>query len=289
MQRKIVCPVTQKPAKFYCRKGSANYYIEKASGIIFQGNLPETDEMASYADEEYENGLYAGYVAASNLKILTFEKRIGKIEKLAKGKKLLDIGCSCGFFLEVALNHQFDAYGVEFSKAAISYAKPHVQERITCGDVNALSAGVKTSFDVITGFDIIEHTKNPAELIDQVWQTLAPGGVVVLSTPDTGHWLRYIMGSRWPMLQPMQHTVLLSRKAMHGLLTKAGFRDIQIETSRKVLTPDYLLSQIKDFNPSIFKVCTALLRLIPSRYRNKPIAINIGEFIAFARKPEKHD
>jgi len=39
-------------------------------------------------------------------------------------KRLLDIGCSCGYFIDVALENGYDAYGIEFLEAAISYAKP---------------------------------------------------------------------------------------------------------------------------------------------------------------------
>ena len=111
----------------------------------------------------------------------------------------------------MALEAGFDPAGIELSPVAIDLAQPNVQERITCGDVNTMLTTDARQFDVVTAFDIIEHTFDPAAFLDDVGRVLAPGGLLVMSTPDTGHWLRTVMRSRWPMLQPDQHTFLFSR------------------------------------------------------------------------------
>ena len=105
---------------------------------------------------------------------------------------------------------------------AISQARPDVQDRITCGDVNSLLATDHRRFDVVTAFEIIEHTLDPAAFLDDIGRVLTPDGLLVLSTPDTGHWLRPVMRARWPMLQPNQHTFLFSQPAIGNLM--AGSR-----------------------------------------------------------------
>src|SRR5258708_32368157 len=97
-------------------------------------------------------------------------------------------------------------------------AQPGVRGRIVNGDVNVLLSQSERRYDVVTAFDILEHTYAPVRFMQEIKQILAPGGLLVLTTPDTGHFLRFLMGKRWPMLQPMQHTVLFSRKRITEVL-----------------------------------------------------------------------
>ena len=139
-------------------------------------------------------------------------------------------------------------------------------------------------FDVVTAFDIIEHTFDPVSFLDDIGRVLAPGGLLVLSTPDTGHWLRPLMRSRWPMLQPDQHMFLFSRAAMRTLLVSRGYEPLVIKTERKVLTIDYLFGQLRQTNPTLAQYLDRAKRLLPSGVRYREVAVNIGEMLVCARK-----
>ena len=86
------------------------------------------------------------------------------------------------------------------------------------------------------------------------------------------------------MLQPMQHTVLFSRRGIADLLERCGFADVQVEPAHKVLTIDYLADQLTATNPGINRLYQVMNWLIPSSLKRKPLAINIGEFVAYARR-----
>ncbi len=47
----IICPINGLPARVYCRKDSAIYYIEPNSGTIFQAQMPSVGAMNDYADQ----------------------------------------------------------------------------------------------------------------------------------------------------------------------------------------------------------------------------------------------
>ncbi|MFA4888562.1 MAG: class I SAM-dependent methyltransferase, partial [Candidatus Omnitrophota bacterium] len=51
-------------------------------------------------------------------KIYTFQMRLDDIEKYSSGKKILDIGCAMGLFLEAAQMRGWDPYGIEVSEYA---------------------------------------------------------------------------------------------------------------------------------------------------------------------------
>jgi 2-polyprenyl-3-methyl-5-hydroxy-6-metoxy-1,4-benzoquinol methylase len=282
----VNCPVTDERARFYCRKPPVDYYITEHSGLIFVKDPPPVNAMAAYANEEYSTGLYKDYARASGLKHCTFERRIQLIHGLGiSGGRLLDVGCACGFFLETALAHGFDATGVEFSSEAIALARSDIRTRIVQGDVNALALKDAKEFDVIVAFDIIEHTRDPLKFLQELRDLLRPGGWIVLSTPDTGHFLRHIMGSRWPMLQPLQHTFLFSRQAMQSVLRRSGYSNIRVGNATKTLSADYLVEQIREHNPLLHRLYRVVSPFLPVRLRRKGWQINIGEMLVFAQRP----
>jgi len=248
--------------------------------------MPSVAEMNEYADNEYSSGAYQEYAKSRNLKVATALPRLVAIKQRAKGKRLLDVGCATGFFMEAAAAEGFDVRGVEFSTVAIGLARPEMRARIVRGDVNALRSQDAEPFDVVTAFDIIEHVQNPADFLKDIHEILRPGGVLAISSPDTGHVLRYLMGSKWPMLQPMQHTVLFSRRGIAALLERCGFHAVHVETAHKVLTMDYLADQLGLTNPGLLRAYQALSWAVPGTLRRRPLAVNIGEFAAYARRPE---
>jgi 2-polyprenyl-3-methyl-5-hydroxy-6-metoxy-1,4-benzoquinol methylase len=280
----VTCPTNGLPARRYCRKGAATYYIEPQSGTIFQAEIPSVGSMNDYADQEYASGVYREYAKSRDLKIATAQPRLAAIKQLAEGNRLLDVGCATGFFLEAASADGFDVRGVEFSTVAISLVRPDIQDRVVCGDVNALLARQTEKFDVVTAFDIIEHVQDPIRFLQDIREILHPGGVLAISSPDTGHFLRYLMGSKWPMLQPMQHTVLFSRRGIAALLERCGFAEVRVETAHKVLTIEYLAGQLSATNPGLERLYQSTGWLIPGAFRRKPISVNIGEFVAYARR-----
>ena len=79
----------------------------------------------------------------------------------------------------------------------------------------------------------------------------------MLATPDTGHFLRYLMRSHWPMLQPLQHMYLFSKKAMRKALEITGFNNIFIQNANKTLSLQYLMGQVKMNNPLLAKMYSA--------------------------------
>jgi 2-polyprenyl-3-methyl-5-hydroxy-6-metoxy-1,4-benzoquinol methylase len=279
-----VCPLTGNVSREYARKDNAVYLRDPVSGIIFLAEKPEVKDMAAFVDAEYGAGVYRDYVDARPLKLATMRRRIPVIRKYARGSRLLDVGCAAGFFIEAALDAGFDPVGIELSQTAIELAQPAVRARITCGDVNVLVASDPRQFDVVTAFDIIEHTMDPGAFLDDIRRVLTPGGLLVLSTPDTGHWLRRAMGERWPMLQPYQHTFLFSQPAMRALLTEHGYEPIVIESTRKVLTVDYLFGQLRQTNPMLSRRLDRAKRVLPAALRYREVAVNIGEMFACGRK-----
>gem|GEM_PF-716414 len=280
----IICPVSGQKAEFYCQKNHASYYINKRNGVIFLSDMPSIHNMSEYADEQYQSGVYKDYLNAKELKILTANIRLDTINKYKPGKKMLDVGCSAGFFMQAAKARNYEVEGIEFAASAIVHASPSVKDKIVQGDVHRELDRWQQDVDWVSAFDIIEHMQDPVKFVSDIHKILKPTGLLVMSTPDTGHWLRRLMQSSWPMLQPLQHMVLFSRTAMENMLLAQGFIDIKIESTYKSLTFEYLAKQLCETNKVISALMKFILAVIPKAISTHVFSINIGEFIVFARK-----
>lgn len=119
-----------------------------------------------------------------------------KIEEIYAGKKdlsVLDLGCLDGSFALTIAKHfpGTEVMGVDLTKDGIDIAatRAHLaglkayfcQGTIEDWLVKFDKKGVK--FDVITWFEIIEHVKDVQICIDLIDKVLAPGGVILCSTP----------------------------------------------------------------------------------------------------------
>lgn len=76
-----------------------------------------------------------------------------------------------------------------------------------------------------------------------------PLGLLLISTPDTGHFLSFLMRSPWQMPHPMQHLFLFSRQALVSALRAEGFRVIILDIAYKTHRVDYLIKQSSPLNP----------------------------------------
>lgn len=250
--------------------------------------MPTVGAMKQYAEEQYKDGAYTSYIKGKALKIHTFKQRLASISHFLpehKNKKIqhLDVGCSAGFMIEVGLTLGFNSFGVEFSSEAISHASPQIREKIRHIDINELAREKQSKFDLITGFDIVEHIQDPSSFLKSLSQLLNPGGLLVLTTPDPEHFLAKTMGTRWPMFQPMQHTILFSKRGLKSNLENANFEQIFSGPAFKLLTLEYLADQLKVLNPLISKIMNWLSKVIPKKFYTRPMKLNISEYISVSR------
>jgi len=242
-----------------------------------------------YANAEYSNGLYREYLEANDLKYATFEYRLNKVvESFRKqpssgtSPKILDVGCSNGRFIEVAIRNGLDAWGLELSENAIAAATPSVRTRIHRGDANNIESLGLEKFDIITAFDLVEHLFDPFSFLNNLRKMITENGLVVLTTPDASSPVRALMGKNWPMLQPFQHTILLSRKSSEMLLHKTNYTNVFVEGTKKVFTLDYLFNQLRGPSPSLYQSYNRFHKILPRFIRENKMQVNIGEMMLVA-------
>ncbi len=110
--------------------------------------------------------------------------------------RVLDLGCSAGLLAERVRAAGHYVVGVD------ALALPGVKERTDEFYVADLDRGlpgeIGTGFDYVIAGDVIEHLARPGEALNEIRRVLRPGGQVLLSVPNFGHWyprLRVLFGA----------------------------------------------------------------------------------------------
>ena len=107
---------------------------------------------------------------------------------LARGKRVLDAACGEGYGSALLAEHCGSVVGLDISEQAIAHAKSRYgdQSRLTFeqADVAKLEHLPDASFDLIVSFETLEHLAAQEAMLDGFARLLAPGGVLLVSTPD---------------------------------------------------------------------------------------------------------
>ncbi|WP_158747353.1 bifunctional 2-polyprenyl-6-hydroxyphenol methylase/3-demethylubiquinol 3-O-methyltransferase UbiG [Acidisphaera sp. L21] len=122
-------------------------------------------------------------------------------------RAILDIGAGRGEFLELMRDEGLVARGVDTN---ITMAAVCREQGLDCveGDALAYLAALPPgSLGAITGFHIIEHLpfKVMVRIMDEALRALAPGGLLILETPNPANLLT---ASRWFYLDPTHRNPL---------------------------------------------------------------------------------
>ena len=180
------------------------------------------------------------YVSQVEARERTFAGALDEIERIAGGKgKLLDIGTAAGAFVAAARSGGWDAEGCEPNKWLAEWGARHYGITIRQGSVYAQQYQ-RQSFDVVTLWDVIEHTPNPRQMLDRCRELLKPGGVLVVNFPDIGSWIARTMGRRWLFLTSV-HLFYFDRSTMGRMLDAAGFTVERTRPHVQRLELDYIL------------------------------------------------
>jgi 2-polyprenyl-3-methyl-5-hydroxy-6-metoxy-1,4-benzoquinol methylase len=250
-------------------------------GLVYTNPRYETAEIT----ETYRAMEDPLYVLEREGRVLTFERHLRPIERLlgpGRGRRLLDVGCHVGVFLEIAQAHGWEAWGVEPSRWAVEVARSRGL-RVVEGTLRE-AAFPEAWFDVVTMWDVIEHLSDPMGELREIHRILKPGGWVVIHTMDIESPFARLLGPRWPWLMEM-HLYYFSRRTLQHMLERAGFRFHHAAVEGRYLRLGYLATRVRALFPTLGALLSRLVRA--ARLERLPVYINLGDlFTAYACKPE---
>jgi SAM-dependent methyltransferase len=136
----------------------------------------------------------------------------------------LDFGCAAGYFLQVARDDGWQIAGVELSQE-MAQSAAHTLQVPVVSSLDDLPAG---TFDAITLWEVIEHLPCPMITLCQLCDHLRPGGLLMLSTPNAGHWQAVHEPDSWASYRPPSHLFFFTAYTLANALRQAGFERVSV-------------------------------------------------------------
>ncbi|MBI2361321.1 MAG: class I SAM-dependent methyltransferase, partial [Deltaproteobacteria bacterium] len=156
-----------------CRRCAMQYVNPRLpSDVVLEGYASAVDET---------------FVSQAAGREQTFKRCLDMLQSVWRrpSGSLLDIGTANGSFLKVARDAGWKVRGCEPNRWLCRWCEEHYGILLTPGTVfdACFPSG---SFDIITLWDVLEHTPDPLVVLRECERLLAPGGLLAVNYPDIG-------------------------------------------------------------------------------------------------------
>ena len=202
--------------------------------------IPSDSTLSKLYINDYYKTTKPQYIKKNETEIeywnILFDEKLETLEQhlQSRTKKILDIGCGPGFFLRRAKKNGWQILGIEPSNLAATYAQrqgiPVIIDFFQ--NINLKNLG---KFNAIHMFDVLEHTSNPIEILQNCYSLLKKGGIIVVEIPNDFNILQKtvqkVLKKHEYWLAPPQHINYFNFSSLTKLLQKIGFKIILKEST----------------------------------------------------------
>jgi SAM-dependent methyltransferase len=124
--------------------------------------------------------------------------------------RVLELGCGLGHLLGWLVD-QYEVFGTDINPWALFQASKNVPGgRYLLLSAEDLGAFPKDTFQVVIAKHVVEHLENPEAAISEISRVLAPGGLLLLATPNMNSLTRAVKKEQWIGYQDPTHISLWS-------------------------------------------------------------------------------
>ena len=150
--------------------------------------------------------------------------------RIKKAARLLDLGCGDGSNLSWLQEFATDIYGSDYNLIRLNRAKTSIpRANFFLADINKYPVRSEF-FDVVFFNHVIELIPNDIAALKTAYRILAPGGVLVLGTPNEGAWLWRLAYSLSPNIRKTtDHVHFYTAESISRIVCEAGFQIVEIK------------------------------------------------------------
>jgi glycosyltransferase involved in cell wall biosynthesis len=214
-----ICYVNGMAYAFNCVKTALRYRLHK-SRLVYEEKYDVTGDHYVYKKAD---------PYSSHAQILKW------IEQ-ERPREVLEIGTATGYLSAEMVNRGCVVTGIEQDQEMANIARPHCREMIVA-DIETLDLSNLGQYDAVVFGDVLEHLRNPREILQKASALLKPGGKVLMSLPNVANiWVRLnlLFGrfnySRVGILDET-HLRFFTLQTMKQLAAESGFDVISVNTT----------------------------------------------------------
>lgn len=157
--------------------------------------------------------------------------------------KIVEVGSSLGYLLDVFRRDGWDVLGVEPFHQACRHAREDLGLEVIEGILETARLP-DASCDVLLLNHVIEHIEDPLRTLREVNRVLRPGGHFVIETPRYDSLMFGLMGRRERSVSCPGHLYFFTTRSLRNLYEAAGFRTVQLDLVGRSLTAERLLYNV---------------------------------------------
>ena len=184
-----------------------------------------------YKSSDYQNVVKELGEESHNYRVKRFGmERVEAIKRFVRSTnkiKVLDVGCSTGFFVEAAKNNNWEAKGIDLNPSAIKFGRKRGLD-LEQKELKDLPTNFK--YDVITLFDVLEHLVDPSNIIENIKKYLSNEGIISLYVPNYDSASRYLMNKDAHFIWPSHHLTYFTIKTISNFLENREFEILEVKT-----------------------------------------------------------
>lgn len=202
-------------------RNNLSMYICNTCGLFWRKNFELDDRHYEQRSFELENKEKINIRYANSL------ERIETLRKYINLNDVCDIGCGEGVFLKALSDLGYkNTIGLEPSIKARNYASAN-NLNIFEGEIESVNGLFfkKHNAHIVTMFHVIEHLKNPKEVLKGIYDNLTEGDHLVIETPDTDSRIFTKTNYRNKFIYP-EHLFYFNKNNLQKLLKEIGFTSI---------------------------------------------------------------
>jgi SAM-dependent methyltransferase len=230
----------------------------------------------------YANAVDETFVSQTAGRERTFSHCLNVVQKVWRKPpgRILDIGAANGSFLKVARDAGWEVSGCEPNRWMVQWCRNHYDLAMTAGTVFE-GQYASASFDVVTLWDVLEHTPDPMAVLTECQRLLRPGGLLVVNYPDIGSLVARAMGRKWVFLLSIHHYYFTPTTIARALQT-VGMRPLIIRRHFQTLELDYILFRATPYVGVIAKTLRKLVNAL--RLGRQFVPYWVGQTLVIAQK-----
>ena len=152
-----------------------------------------------------------------------------------EGKSALDVGCGAGLLAEPLARLGAKVTAIDAAAELVGVAREHAAGQGLAIDYrHGAVEDLDGNFDLVTSMEVIEHVADPQVFLNSLAARLAPGGLMILSTPNRTALSRILMitiaeGIGQIPKGTHDHRKFITPDEMKAMLAAAGLAVIDCE------------------------------------------------------------